>query len=382
MERLPTDRRRFLKSALATGAYLTVAGGPAARLRFAADGLAFAADGEQARRLPPLDVSRDRVIRTVVGLRPYRAEGFVLAPERMGEKLVVHNYGHGGAGVTLSWGVATLAAEHARNLEDKAVAVIGCGVVGLSTARVLQRRGKAVTVYARETPPETTSNVAGALWYPTTVYDTQKISADFNERFRLACRLSNREFQSYVGPDYGVRWIETYTLRNEAEPAGHEPAGGAELYPATRYYKDARRSFGFPFVRLFSTMLIEPHTYLRALMRDFHTAGGRVVVRELKSREEVAALPERVVFNCTGLGAKALFGDQQLTPVRGQIEMLLPQPELDYCYLANSLYMFPRRDGIVLGGTFEPDNQSLEPDAKTTERIIEGHAEIAKGFRR
>lgn len=381
MERLSTNRRSFLKSALATGAYLAAAGGPAARLSFAADGLAFAADGESARRLPPLNVARERIIRTVVGLRPYRAEGFVLAPERLGEKVVVHNYGHGGAGVTLSWGVATLAAEQARNLEDRSVAVLGCGVIGLSTARVLQRRGKTVTIYAREMPPETTSNLAGALWYPTSVYDTQKISADFNERFRLACRLSNREFQTYVGPDYGVRWIETYTLRTEAEPAGHEPAGGAELYPATRYYADARRTFGFPFVRLFSTMLIEPHTYLRALMRDFHTAGGRIVVRELKSREDVAALSERVVFNCTGLGAKALFGDQQLTPVRGQIEMLPPQAELDYCYLANSLYMFPRRDGIVLGGTFEPDNYSLEPDLKTTARIVEGHTEIAKGLR-
>ena len=382
MEKLSTDRRSFLKSALATGAYLAATGGPAARPAFAADGFDFAADGESVRRLPPLNVSRERIIRTVVGLRPYRAEGFVLAPERVGEKVVVHNYGHGGAGMTLSWGVATLAAEHARNLEDRSVAVVGCGVIGLSTARVLQRRGKSVTVYAREMPPETTSNLAGALWYPTSVYDTQKISADFNERFRLACRLSNREFQTYVGPDYGVRWIETYTLRTEAEPAGHEPAGGAELYPATHYFTDARRAFGFPFVRLFSTMLIEPHTYLRALMRDFHTAGGRIVVRELKSREEVAALPERVVFNCTGLGAKALFGDQQLTPVRGQIEMLLPQPELDYCYLANSLYMFPRHDGIVLGGTFEPDNYSLEPDVKTTARIVEGHLEIAKGFRR
>jgi D-amino-acid oxidase len=382
MGRLLTDRRSFLKSALATGAYLAAAGGTTARPAFAAGGLTFASDGESARRLPPLNVSRERIIRTLVGLRPYRAEGFVLAPERVGEKVVVHNYGHGGAGMTLSWGVATLAAEQARNLEDRSVAVIGCGVIGLSTARVLQRRGKSVTVYAREMPPETTSNLAGALWYPTSVYDTQKVSADFNERFLLACRLSNREFQTYVGPDYGVRWIETYTLRTEAEPPGHEPAGGAELYPATHYFTDARRTFGFPFVRLFSTMLIEPHTYLRALMRDFHTAGGRIVVRELKSREEVAALPERVVFNCTGLGAKALFGDQQLTPVRGQIEMLLPQPEPDYCYLANSLYMFPRRDGIVLGGTFEPDNYSLEPDAKTTVRIVEGHSEIAKGFRR
>ena len=275
MERLSTDRRSFLKYALAAGAYIAATTGPASRLALAARVNPFTADGEPARRLPQLNISRDRVIRTVVGLRPYRAEGFVLAPERLGEKTVVHNYGHGGAGVTLSWGVATLAAEQARNVEDKNVAVLGCGVVGLSTARVLQRRGKSVTIYAREMPPETTSNVAGALWYPTSSYDSASVGADFTARFKLACRLSNREFQTYVGPDYGVRWIETYTLRTEPEPAGHEPVGGAELYPATRHYTDAKRSFGFPYVRLFSTMLIEPHTYLRALVRDFHTAGGR-----------------------------------------------------------------------------------------------------------
>src|SRR3954465_2225803 len=99
MERLSTERRSFLKSALAASAYLAAVGGPSARLSLAANRMAFAADGEQARHLAPLNVSRDHVIRTVVGLRPYRAEGFVLAPERMGEKVVVHNYGHGGAGV-------------------------------------------------------------------------------------------------------------------------------------------------------------------------------------------------------------------------------------------------------------------------------------------
>jgi D-amino-acid oxidase len=379
MERLSTDRRSFLKSALASGAYLAAASGPASRQALAANGMHLAADGEQARRLPILNVSRDRAIRTVVGLRPYRAEGFVLAPERVGEKVVVHNYGHGGGGVSLSWGVAQLAAEQARNLEDKSVAVIGCGVVGLSTARVLQRRGKAVTVYARELPPETTSNVAGALWYPTHVYDPQKASKTFLERYGLACRLSHREFQSYVGPEYGVRWMETYTLGSE--PSGRELPGGAELYPETHYYTDARKSFGFPFVRQFTSMVIEPQTYLRALLRDFYTAGGRVVIRELKTREEVAQLPERVVFNCAGLGARALFGDEGMASMRGQIEVLLPQPEIDYCYLANSLYMFPRADGLILGGTFEAGNWSLDQDPKTTTRIIEGNAEIAKGLR-
>jgi glycine/D-amino acid oxidase-like deaminating enzyme len=370
MNRLLTDRRSFLAAAVAAGSYAALAGGPA---------VALAAQEEPPRRLPPPKVSRDRRIRTVVGLRPYRPEGFVLTNERLGEKVLVHNYGHGGGGVSLSWGVALLAAEQARNLEDKSVAVIGSGVVGLSTARVLQRRGKAVTLYTRELPPETTSNVAGALWYPTHVYDPQKVSSQFLERYGLACRLAHREFQSYVGPEYGVRWIETYTL--SSEPVGRELAGGAELYPETRYYADARAHFGFPYARRFGSLMIEPQTYLRALLRDFYTAGGRLVVRELKTREEVAQLPERVVFNCTGLGARALFGDQGMASMRGQIEVLLPQPELDYGYLANSLYMFPRADGVILGGTFEAGNWSMDADAATTTRIIEGNAQIAKGLR-
>jgi glycine/D-amino acid oxidase-like deaminating enzyme len=369
MNRPPTDRRSFLASALAAGAYAALAHGPAAL-----------AAQEEPRRLPPLKVSGDRRIRTVVGLRPYRAEGFVLTNERLGEKVVVHNYGHGGGGVSLSWGVALLAAEQARNLEDKAVAVVGCGVVGLSTARTLQRRGKAVTIYSRELPPETTSNVAGALWYPTHVYDPQKVSSTFVERYGLACRLAHREFQSYVGPEYGVRWIETYTLGSE--PVGRELPGGPELYPETRFYTDARPLFGFPYARRFGSMMIEPQIYLRALLRDFYTAGGKLVVRELKTREEVAQLPERVIFNCTGLGARALFGDQGMASMRGQIEVLLPQPELDYGYLANSLYMFPRADGVILGGTFEAGNWSMDADDATTKRIIEGNAQIAKGLRR
>lgn len=367
-----TDRRSFLASGLAAGAYAALAHSPAAR----------AIQEESPRRLAPLRASRDRRIRTVVGLRPYRPEGFVLTNERLGEKVVVHNYGHGGGGVSLSWGVALMAAEQARNLEDQAVAVMGSGVVGLSTARVLQRRGKAVTLYTRELPPETTSNVAGALWYPTHVYDPQRVSSTFLERFGLACRLAHREFQSYVGPDYGVRWMETYTLRTEPEPAGHQPAGGAEFYPELRRYADARTFHGYSHVRRFTSLMIEPQIYLRALLRDFYAAGGKVVIRELKTRDEVARLPERVVFNCTGLGARAIFGDQGMASMRGQIEVLLPQPELDYGYLANSLYMFPRADGVILGGTFEAGNWSMDPDDATTARIIEGNAQIARGLRR
>jgi D-amino-acid oxidase len=75
-----------------------------------------------------------------------------------------------------------------------------------------------------------------------------------------------------------------------------------------------------------------------------------------------------------------LFGDQKLEPVRGQLEVLLPQPEIDYCYLSSG-YMFPRRDGIVLGGTFDHCDWSLAPKPEQAATILEGHAEIMKGLK-
>jgi len=348
-------------------------------------GLAF----DTTRHFAPVKVARNRVIREVVGLRPYRPGGFVVDAQRFGNKLLVHNYGHGGGGVTLSWGTASLAVDMVRDflIAHKSArpthfAVLGCGVSGLSTARLLQRRFQngpgTVTIYAKDLPPDTTSNIAGASWAPTSVFETT--TPKFNEQFRQACRISNRAFQLLTGTEYGVRWIETFELSNHELSLQRELPGGNDLYPQIEIHRDPQNYFGFPFVRQYSTMLIEPSIYLSALLRDFYIAGGRVVVKEFRNKQELARLREPVIFNCTGLGSRALFGDEELTPVRGQLEILLPQPEIDYCYLSSG-YMFPRRDGIVLGGTWDHDDWSLVPDSEQATGILEAHMEIMKKLR-
>jgi glycine/D-amino acid oxidase-like deaminating enzyme len=368
------DRRRFLQGAAATSVALMA--------RRTAN--AFAAK----RHFAPVKVARNRVIREVVGLRPYRPGGFVVDAQRLGRKLLVHNYGHGGGGVTLSWGTSTLAVELARDFisarKGVRFAVLGCGVNGLSTARLLQQRFQngpgTVTIYAKDLPPNTTSNIAGASWLPTSVFDLPDATSRFNEQFRQACRISNRAFQLLVGNEYGVRWMDTFELSRHEFSVGRELPGGNDLYPQVETHRDPENFFGFPYVRQYSTMLIEPSIYLSALLRDFYIAGGRVVVKEFRSREEIARLREQVVFNCTGLGSRELFDDQALIPVRGQLEVLLPQPEIDYSYLSSG-YMFPRRDGIILGGTWDHDDWSLTPDPEQATGILEAHMEIMKGLK-
>jgi len=327
----------------------------------------------------PVKVSSDRVIRTIVGLRPFRPSGFILKSERLNDKTIIHNYGHGGGGVSLSWGTAKLAVDLALQTQETSFAVLGCGVIGLSTARLLQRKGFQVTIYAKDLPPETTSNVAGALWAPVSVYEENKVTSEFMNQFNLASKISHRMFQDFVGEKYGVWWIKNYFLGN-----AFDFPGGKELYPGFNEHHDAKTFFGTPDVTEISTMMIEPPIYLNALMEDFYQAGGKIEVRHFDSKQDIELLGERVIMNCTGLGASKLFIDPELIPVRGQLSILLPQTEIDYSYVSpshdNLLYMFPRKDGIILGGTSEKGNWSLEPDPKESERILNGHHKISKSL--
>src|SRR5215813_1140983 len=123
-----------------------------------------------ARPMPNLALPRiswERVIRTTVGLRPHRDSGFVLKPEKFDEKTVIHDYGFGGAGMSLAWGCGALAAGMALEHSERRAAVLGCGSPGLTAARQLQRRGFAVTIYAMSVPPYTTSNMSTAGFTPT-----------------------------------------------------------------------------------------------------------------------------------------------------------------------------------------------------------------------
>lgn len=332
-------------------------------------------------RLAPVHVAESRVTRVVVGLRPFRPAGFVVRGESLGDKRLVHNYGHGGGGVTLSWGTAHLAVEQGFAGPDRDYAVLGCGAVGLATARLLQRRGGRVTLYARDLPPETTSNIAGGQWWPASVYDPDAVGPEFRGQLSRAAALAYREYQSLIGPTYGVRWIRNYRLSERPIRAGEVTRALRDMAPEMRDLAPGEHPFGAAHVQQYDTMLVEPHIYLQAMMEDVLTAGGRIVVREFRTRNDVAALSEPVVFNCTGLGAGALFGDPDIVPVRGQLVVLLPQPEVNYIVLANEAYMFPRSDGIILGGSFDQGDWRLEPDAVLTQRILDDHRRLFGAMR-
>jgi glycine/D-amino acid oxidase-like deaminating enzyme len=338
-------------------------------------------------KLVPVKVSKDRIIRTVVGLRPFRPSGFRVEKEMFGRKVVVHNYGHGGGGITLSWGTSHIAIEELFRDEPPGgrVAVLGAGALGLATARLLQRRGVEVTIYAKDLPPQTTSNIAAGQWSPYFVSEFSKRSPRFKEQFARAARLSHRHFQNLLGDYYGVHWLTNYVLSDHPFGGGDSGEGGEEslddLFPESRDVPPGAHPFPVKHVRQYVSMMIEPPVYLEALLRDFLLAKGSIVVRALEDVAELQYLPESAFVNCTGLGANALFGDKELEPVKGQLTFVLPQPEVDYIALYGDLYMMPRKDGILLGGTHERGNWSLDPDLEAFERIVAGHEKLFAALR-
>ena len=131
-------------------------------------------------------VSKDRIIRTIVGLRPFRPSGFLVRRDEFDDKTVIHNYGHGGGGITLSWGSSALAVREAANLKPGSAAVVGGGIMGLSTARLLQDAGWQVTIYTRDMSRHSTSNIGAGHWSPTSVFDEGVPSAEYIAKKTIA----------------------------------------------------------------------------------------------------------------------------------------------------------------------------------------------------
>jgi D-amino-acid oxidase len=373
------DRRTLLKRA---GLGVLGLGAAGCAPRGGAIGLA-----RPRRKLVPVLASWERVIRTTVGLRPHRPSGFVLRAERLDDTLLVHNYGHGGSGMSLSWGTAQMAAELALARETRAAAVIGCGVAGLTTARQLQRRGFDVTIYAADVPPNTTSNMSLASWTPTSgLVENDRRTPGWDADFRRAARIAYTQLQLLVGRGYGVSWLDGFTLRG-TRPDAVEAEGGAllpdDLQPGATTLGPGEHPFPTPWAVLRPSLRIEPSTYLDRLVADVREAGAAIVIRRIGSKAELASLDQSVVVNCTGLGARDLLGDSELIPLKGQLTLLMPQADVDYSTFGSAsptaggfVHMCPRADGIALGGTSVAGDWSLEPEEEARRRIVETHIDL------
>ena len=310
------------------------------------------------RAIPRLKISEDRLIRITVCTRPFRAAGPRLEPEMFGEKRVVHNYGHGGSGWSLSWGCAAEATALARAGGVRDIAIIGAGVIGLTTAIKLVETGARVTLYARDFPAESRSARATGVWSPSSRIALANVAApDFTPRWERWARAGYATHQRYIGvAGAPVEFVMQYALADE-QALPRRPASRdflrlgrllRDVQPRWSRLSETQHPFPVPRARGGLMMAFNVAAYSQMLTRDFLLRGGRMIRRSFADRSEILSLEEPVIVNCTGYDAKRLWGDNLLEPVRGQINWLAPQPNAQFGVSYRNVFAVSRRDGVVV----------------------------------
>lgn len=345
--------------------------------------------------LAPVRAQVDRITGIYVCTRPFRAAGPRIELEKLGNKAIVHNYGHGGSGWSLSWGSSALAVRMAQATGVRELGIIGCGALGLTSALLAQRAGMCVRIYAKALPPDVFSMRASGLWTPDSRICDAQHATEFGDRWETMARTSYAMYQSLLGlPGDPIEWIDGYHLLDSTpgrknNVVSDEPEYGdlsdriSDLSPLSLTLPVGSTPFPRP-VRRFSIMMFNISQYTHMLMSDFQLAGGKIIVREFTHPRELQTLPERTLINATGYGARALFRDESVIPVRGQTARLIPQPEVNYALNTSGLSMVPRRDGVlvqVLGDTGNFNNSDLTPNRAASEVAVRQLADIMATMR-
>lgn len=257
---------------------------------------------------------------------------------------------------------------------EKDILVLGSGVIGLSTGILLLKKGYSVTIWAKDLPPNTTSNKAAAAWYPYLCNPREKATPWGKATFeyfineivndpKSGCirRKTIEVFTEKQDDPWWKEAIPTYTRPNKEDlPQG---------------YIDGYQIDG---------IVIDTSIYMDYLMNKFKDLGGVTIQKEIKDIKE--ALNEySIVVNCTGLGSRELFNDQTIYPVRGQMVKVKPNG-FDKVVAddegPNSLcIIIPRVNDIMLGGTTQVNDWNLEVDPKDTEDILKKASNLYPEFK-
>jgi glycine/D-amino acid oxidase-like deaminating enzyme len=333
--------------------------------------------------LAPIRAHKDRIFDITVCLRPFRAQGPRLDTEMLGDTLVVHNYGHGGSGWSLSWGSGTIAVQKALAQSPRQIAVIGCGALGLTSAILAQRAGAAVTIYCKELVQQARSARATGSWTPDSrIALTKEAGPQFGVLWEQMARTSWKTYRSYLGlPGNPVVFNDRYTLSDIPFAEMREKMEAQDTLGFATYsdriaditahpvlLPPGANPFAVQYVRRSTGLQFNIHDYAHQLLSDFRLAGGQIVMREFHSPSEFTQLKEKVVINCTGYGARALWKDESIVPVRGQIGWLLPQPEVNYGLYYRDVSVVSRTDGIVVQSIAGGDLQGYKDDNETINR--------------
>jgi hypothetical protein len=192
-------------------------------------------------------------------------------------------------------------------------------------------------------------------------------------------RESFETYQTLLGlPGDPVEFIDSYALwdrvdwdRRGSAPRDPRPPFAdladtllGDLSPDAVDLAPGTHDFGDRHALRFRQMMFNLGACARLLMEDFLVNHGRIQIAEFRTPADLAALPQKTLINATGYGARALFDDRTVIPVRGQLARMAPQSDVHYGLYYRHAAFVPRRDGAVFQYTGDSDYYGFD-DATT-----------------
>ncbi len=229
----------------------------------------------------------------------------------VGDTLVVHNYGHGGSGWSLSWGSGAIAVGKAMQRSPREIAVIGCGALGLTSAILAQRAGAQVTIYCKELLQQARSARATGGWTPDSRIALDKEAGpQFGALWEQMARVSWKTWRSWLGlPGNPVCFSDRYVLSDvpfEQMSAASEQRNTmgfgeyqhliADITPRPQVLPPGATPFPVAHVRRSETLQFNIHDYGHQLMTDFRLPAARSRSANSTPPGELAQLKEKVVI--------------------------------------------------------------------------------------
>ena len=245
------------------------------------------------------------------------------------------------------------------------VTVVGAGAIGLTCALRLSQAGHDVTVVARDLPPNTTSVLAAAIWYPYLALPRDRVTGWAAASYAVFAAIAASS------PAAGVRMLPGREIvrASAADPWWRGAVPDFRRLEAGELPSGCEAGWGF------TAPTIDMPRYLEWLLGELRARDVELVQRAVTDLDAESQASDAVVV-CPGLSARDLLGDHEMTPVRGQIavlsnpglrEWLLDDSALD---VESTTYVIPRLATVVCGGTAQRDRVDLTPDPATGAAIL------------